>query len=403
MEPQRADRLSALMQRNGFQALVCRIPQHVLMLTGYAPLLGQTFCVVSLNQAGSPEVRLVTPEQEKDLLPQGTALEGYTFSEETLEFISNTIEAAREPLAECLRAAGLGLGTTIGFEGGYAPIVTNYTQVGIPGPATLTMLDLALPGAHWRDATPVLDRLAEIKTDDEIQAIRRSAEAARQGFLAARAAIHVGATEADVAATATAAMLRAGHALAGVRIVQPHAHVMTGARAAEAHKSFNLTTNTSIQRGDTVLVQLEIGIDGYWAELTRPFFAGEVSEEWRRAHAACLQAQQAAFAALRDGAAARQVDAAARQVMQTAGFGEAFKHGLGHGVGFQAIDHADPPVLHPASDAILRAGMVTNIEPAVYLEGKGGIRLNDDVAIRQDGYELLSAATPRELDWLVVD
>ncbi len=402
MEPQRAARLSALMQRNGVQGLVCRIPQHVLMLTGYAPLLGHSFCVVSLNQARSPEARLVTPEQEKDLLPPGAALEVYTFSEETLEYISNTIEAARQPLAECFRAAGLDFGAAVGYEGGYALIATNYTQVGIPGPATLTMLDLALPGARWRDATPVLDRLAEIKTEDELQAIRRAAEVARQGFLAARAVIRVGAPEAEVAAAAAAAMLRAGHALAGVRVVQPHAHVMTGARAAGAYKSFNLTTNTPIQRGDTVSVQLEIGIDGYWAELTRPFFAGEISEEWRRAHTACLQAQQAAFAALRDGAAAREVDAAARQVMQAAGFGEAFKHGLGHGIGFQAIDHTDPPVLHPASDAVLRSGMVTNIEPAVYLEGKGGIRLNDDVAILPDGYELLSAATPRELDWLVV-
>jgi Xaa-Pro aminopeptidase len=403
MEPQRADRLSALMQRNGLQGLVCRIPQHVLMFTGYAPLLGNTFCVVSLNQAGSPEVRLVMPEQEKNLLPQGAALEIHPFSEETLECISNTIEAARKPLAECFRAAGLGFGAAVGYEGGSSLVATNYTQVGIPGPATLTMLDLALPGARWRAATSVLDRLAEIKTEAELQAIRRSAGVASQGFLAARAAIHVGVPEAEVAAAATAAMLRAGHALAWVRVVRPHAHVMTGARAAEAHKSFNLTTNAPIQPGDTVCVQLEAGVDGYWAELTRPFFAGEISQEWRHAHDTCLQAQHAALATLRDGAAAREVDAAARQVLQASGFGDAFKHGLGHGLGFQAIDHADAPVLHPASDAILRAGMVTNIEPAVYLEGKGGIRLNDDVAIQQEGCELLSAATPRDLDWLVVD
>ena len=88
--------------------------------------------------------------------------------------------------------------------------------------------------------------------------------------------------------------------------------------------------------------------------------------------------------------------------MGKAGFGPAFKHGLGHGFGFQAINHAAAPVLHPASDAVLRSGMVHNMEPAVYLEGKGGIRLNDNVLVRNDGNEVLSKMIPRDLDWLVV-
>jgi Xaa-Pro aminopeptidase len=88
--------------------------------------------------------------------------------------------------------------------------------------------------------------------------------------------------------------------------------------------------------------------------------------------------------------------------MEQAGCGAAFKHGLGHGFGFQAINHAASPVLHPASKETLRSGMVHNMEPAVYLEGKGGIRLNDNVLVRQDGNEVLSSMIPRALDWLVV-
>jgi len=74
-----------------------------------------------------------------------------------------------------------------------------------------------------------------------------------------------------------------------------------------------------------------------------------------------------------------------------------------HDFGFQAINHAAAPVLHPASNATLRSGMVHNMEPGVYLDGKGGIRLNDNVAVRADGNEVLSAALPRDLDWLVVE
>jgi len=88
--------------------------------------------------------------------------------------------------------------------------------------------------------------------------------------------------------------------------------------------------------------------------------------------------------------------------MGKAGFGPAFKHGLGHGFGFQAINHDAAPVLHPASNAVLRSGMVHNIEPAVYMEGKGGIRLNDNVLVRNDGNEVLSKMIPHDLDWLVV-
>jgi Xaa-Pro dipeptidase len=88
--------------------------------------------------------------------------------------------------------------------------------------------------------------------------------------------------------------------------------------------------------------------------------------------------------------------------MRSQGFGAAFKHGLGHGFGFQAINHAAAPILHPASQQVLRPGMVHNMEPAVYLDGKGGIRLNDNVLVTREGCELLSARIPRDLEWLVV-
>jgi Xaa-Pro aminopeptidase len=177
---------------------------------------------------------------------------------------------------------------------------------------------------------------------------------------------------------------------------------MSGPRAALAYRAFNLTSNRTIAQGDTVTVQMEISINGYWAELTRSFFVGTVSDEWRKAHQACMAAQDAALQHIRDGVLARDVDRAARTIMEQAGFGAAFKHGLGHGFGFQAINHAAAPVLHPASNAVLHTGMVHNMEPAVYLDGKGGIRLNDNVAVRDDGFEVLSRAIPRDLDWLVV-
>jgi Xaa-Pro dipeptidase len=405
MDTTRARRIGEMFKQKGtdFHALVCRMPQNVVMLTGYQPILGNSFCIVTLNHAGEVEMRLAVPKDEEDLVPQGAAVEVKTFAEETMDSIGNTIEAVREPLAELLRTAHLHENAVIGYEGGYSPIATAYTQVSVPGPATLDLLHGLFLGGYLRDASSMLDELAAIKTEAELAAIRRSEEVGRQGFMAARDAIRVGATEADVAATIYAAMLRAGYAVPGVRHVLPHVHVMAGSRAALAYRAFNLTSNATINQGDTVTVQMEIGLNGYWAELTRTFFAGTISDEWRKAHQSCIAAQDAALKHIRDGARARTVDGAARDVMQQAGFGSAFKHGLGHGFGFQAINHAAAPVLHPASTAVLHSGMVHNIEPAVYLEGKGGIRLNDNVAVRADGYEVLSSVLPRDLDWLVVN
>lgn len=401
MNTTRLEHIKALFAREGYHALLCRIPQHVLMLTGYQPILGNSFCLVSLNTAKQIEIRLAVPVDEQDMIPQGVAMEVKTFAEETMDYIGNTLDAVREPLSVLLDAARLSNKAIIGIEGGRTPIIPAYTQVGVLGQETRRLITML--GAELRDATSVLEELSAIKTEEELEAIRRCEAVARQGFAVARKAIHTGATEAEVAAATFAALLRTGYAAQGAHHVQPHVHVMTGARAALAYRAFNLTSNASIKRGDTVTVQMEIGVNGYWAELTRTFFAGTISEEWRKAHQACVAAQAAALKVIRDGASAKAVDGAARQVMQQADFGAAFKHGLGHGFGFQAINHAAAPVLHPVSKATLRSGMVHNMEPAVYLDGKGGFRLNDNVAVQADGNEVLSSALSRNLDWLVVE
>jgi Xaa-Pro aminopeptidase len=404
MNNPRLNRLVEMFTSRGqdYHAIICQLPQNVVMLTGYQPILGNSFCIVSLNANKEVEFRFAVPEDEKDRVPSGIAVEVKTYAEETMDYIGNTANSVRVPLGELLRSLNLHSEAVIGYEVPDEPIATAYTQVGIPGTATVNLLHSLFLGDYLRDATPLLNELASIKTDEEIGLIRRSEEVAYQGFKAARDAIRVGATEADVAAAMYAALLTSGYASPAAENVTPHVHVMAGKRAALAYRAFNLTSNYTIAQGDTVTVQMEIGINGYWAELTRTFFAGTISDEWRKAHQACIAAQDAALKSIRDGVAARDIDREARNVMQNAGFGAAFKHGLGHGFGFQAINHSAAPVLHPASNETLRAGMVHNMEPAVYLDGIGGLRLNDNVAVQQDGSEVLSKMLPRDLDWLVV-
>ena len=404
MDTARAKHIVQLFTSKGedYHALICRLPQNVVMLTGYQPILGNSFCVVSLNAQKEVEIRLAIPEDEKDRVPPGLAVEVKTYAEETMNYIGSTTEAVKVPLGELLRSLHLNSEAVIGYEGVTEPIATAYTQVGVPGAETLDLYHSLFLGDYLRNATPMLYELAAIKTDTEMGYIKRCEAVAVKGFEAAREAIRVGATEANVAAATYSALLTAGYASPGAEHVTPHVHVMAGPRAALAYRAFNLTSNAAIKRGDTVTVQMEIGVNGYWAELTRTFFAGDISQEWRTAHQACVAAQDAALQSIRAGVAGREVDRAAREVMEKAGFGAAFKHGLGHGFGFQAINHSAQPVLHPVSNTVLRSGMVHNMEPAVYLDGKGGIRLNDNVAVHQDGNEVLSNNLSRDLDWLVV-
>lgn len=123
MNTQRLEHIKALFVQEGYHALLRRIPQHVLLFTSYQPILGSSFCLVSLNAAKEIEIRLAVPVDEQDLVPPGEAIEVKTFAEETMDYIGNTLDAVHEPLGELLLSAGLGTGPIVGIEGGRTLII----------------------------------------------------------------------------------------------------------------------------------------------------------------------------------------------------------------------------------------------------------------------------------------
>jgi Xaa-Pro aminopeptidase len=154
-----------------------------------------------------------------------------------------------------------------------------------------------------------------------------------------------------------------------------------------------------IAPGDLVVVDFGGVMDGYCVDLTRTFAVGPPSAEARRVHAAVLEAQRAAVAAVRPGVLAGDVDRAARSVLERAGLGEAFGHGTGHGLGIEVhegprVSRARPAGLGGDSAADrLEPGMVFTVEPGAYLPGWGGVRIEDDVLVTADGCEELTEAT----------
>lgn len=148
-------------------------------------------------------------------------------------------------------------------------------------------------------------------------------------------------------------------------------------------------TGRRLERGDTVIIDVGALVDGYHSDMTRTFVVGEPTDEQLEAYALVLESQLAGLAAVRPGMPAREVDAACRAVIERAGRGDWFSHGTGHGVGL--LIHEEP-YLNRVSEAVLCPGDVVTVEPGVYREGFGGVRIEDLVLVTTDGARRLTAS-----------
>ncbi|MCE1255145.1 MAG: M24 family metallopeptidase, partial [Anaerolineae bacterium] len=149
---------------------------------------------------------------------------------------------------------------------------------------------------------------------------------------------------------------------------------------------FCVSTSKKLAWGEPVLVELDAMANGYFNDLTRTFFVGTPDARAKNVFDVVHEAVTSVIAAVKPGVRCADLDAIARKVIDKAGYGEYFNHQLGHGVGLQ---FHEPPTLHPASQDILEEGMVFAIEPAIYIPGFGGVRLEDNLAVTADGVDNL--------------
>lgn len=392
----RTDRVRQEITTAGLDLVACQLSPHVLMLTGYAPVLGQSFVVFPARA----EPALIVPAAEEALARQGWVKDVRTYTTGSLSQYVSVLDAARPVLRAIVRERALE-SASFGYEGTNEMVPCSYSQVGFPSAGMVEMLRQAFPRAQFVDLSPVLRLLRAEKTPRETQQLCKAVEVAALGYHAARDQVQIGKNESTIASATEAAIQAAGRKK-GVERVLAFAHVMSGARSALAYEPFNITNDRVIQAGDPVLVQLEVYADGYWSEVTRTYFAGDPGAEGRRIYEACLQAQEQAIHAIHDGVAASDVDKIARDYLGRDGFGPCFRHGLGHGLGFQAISHFQPPRLYPGSTDTLLTDDVFNVEPGVYVHGWGGVRINDTVRCRSQGADVLTQMIPRDLQYAIV-
>ena len=241
----------------------------------------------------------------------------------------------------------------------------------------------------WRDAeftvaSEVLAPLRMLKTPEEIAMLERAAATADRAVEAAYAAARPSVSEAEVARAVTEAFYTAGaHEV-------KFAIVASGPNSAFPHHH---TSARRLEAGEPVLFDLGSRVDGYYSDITRMAYVGRPSTRYLEVHRVVEDAVQAAMAAIQPGIPMKQIDLAARRVIERAGFGQYFVHRTGHGIGLTG--HEPPSVTH-SNEMPLAAGMTFSVEPAVYLAGDFGVRLEEIVVVSDHGARRLSTL-PREV------
>jgi Xaa-Pro aminopeptidase len=241
---------------------------------------------------------------------------------------------------------------------------------------------LTEPPRPWkfRGTTELVESLRAVKSPEEIDAIRRAGRAATGALEVAAAQVRPGLLEFEVAGLLEGALRRAGSEWYPFPTI-----VASGPRSALPHAR---TSERVIAPGDFLLLDFGAVVEGYCSDITRTFVVGAApTPEQRDVYGLVQRAQQAALHGLRAGLTGRQGDALARDVIEAAGQGEAFGHSLGHGVGLEVHE---APRLAKTAEERLAEGAVVTVEPGIYLEGWGGVRIEDDVVLRSNGAELLT-------------
>lgn len=396
----RVARIQAALQAAQLDALVCVLPSNVLLVSGYWPVVGISIAVATRDGA----IGVVVPDDEEELAARSWADRRETFAPGSLDALAPLVDVVREPLARLFMRLHLA-GGRIGYERG--PMLEPSSYAGTNRYlATVPALLQAIGTTTPIDATELLLDLRAALTPGELVRLRLACRVANDMYRAGVGAIVPGTTERDVAGGFRAALESATvEEDQALERAGGFVFCMSGPNAALAYRAYARTRPRRIADADLVMVHCNSFVDGFWTDITRTFHVRSGDGRVGELFDAVLTARRAALAAIRPGVRGRDVDRAARQVLAERGFGPQFKHGTGHGVGFAAIDHNARPRIHPASDDVLEVGMVFNVEPAVYVEGWGGLRHCDLVAVTGEGAELLTPfqASLEELaPWLLV-
>jgi Xaa-Pro aminopeptidase len=276
------------------------------------------------------------------------------------------------------------------FQGGPDKYLADFVSEAVDGPIGIESEYLTLKQyeqlkglieAEWIQLDGSLEALRRIKTNEEIETIRKAAALTDKAMAKVNELAKPGITERELAWQLEKIMREAGASALSFPVI-----VASGPNAARPHHE---PGERRLTEGDSIIVDMGAKFGGYCSDLTRSFFLSEQpSSRFREIYGTVLAAQESALENMKSGMSGKEIDSLARNIIDDAGYGEEFGHGLGHGVG---IDIHESPNLSPrAPDDGLMARSVVTVEPAIYIEDWGGVRIEDLVMLTEDGIEILS-------------
>lgn len=368
----RRHRLAPCFASESLDALLISNPNNVSYLTGFS---GEASWLI----VGHESTLLVTDGRfTQQLAEECPGLELH---------VRPPSQTVPDAVAEVLNKLGL---RSVGFE-------TSLTV------AEFETITKATPTIMWKGGGNRVEELRMVKDATEIEQIREAIHMAERAFAMFRAMLRETDSEKDLCDALEGYIRRAGGKCGSFPSI-----VAAGARAALPHAP---PTKKAVADAELLLVDWGASGPFYKSDLTRILVPSKNSsrhgksrpekrdDKLREIYAVVLRAQEQALRAVRAGVKASDVDNAARSVVAEAGYGEHFNHGLGHGIGLQVHE---APLLKPGSEVVLKAGVVVTIEPGIYLPQWGGIRIEDDVLVTEDGCEVLSSV-PKQLEEMMVD
>lgn len=268
-------------------------------------------------------------------------------------------------LGQLFQEAGI---ERVGFEAAHVSV------------ASLQSLKQEIPNIDWVPTVDWVERARGRKDPVELATMQQAIDLADEAFEHILGYLQPGRTEKEIALELEFYMRRRGAERLAFSTI-----VASGPNGALPHA---VPTERELKRGDLVTLDFGCVVDGYASDLTRTVAIGAVDDRGRELYELVLEAQRTGIQAVRPGRLGKEVDAEARGVIEQAGYGEYFGHGLGHGVGLAV--HEEFPRLSTRGEVKLEPGMVCSVEPGVYIPGWGGIRIEDLVVVTSDGCKVLS-------------
>jgi Xaa-Pro aminopeptidase len=231
----------------------------------------------------------------------------------------------------------------------------------------------------------IINSIRSIKNEYEVECIVKAQRIAEKAFEHILKFIKVGVTEKEIQLELDFFMLRNGAEAVSFETI-----AVSGSNSSMPH---GVPSNKKIEKGDFITLDFGAVVDGYHSDMTRTVAYGEVSSKQAEIYETVLAAQKKSLESLKAGVSCKAADAAARDIIENAGYGSFFGHGTGHGVG---IEIHEQPRLSPKSDSILLAGDIVTVEPGIYLPGEFGVRIEDMAFITETGCENLTKS-PKNL------